>query len=328
MNISRLRAAKPPPDRIPMIENAIILTTNPLKFNTMPDGSFCVAFCPRNLKGELVIPSTVEFQGKTYTITAIREQSFRDCTELTSITIPETITHIGNYAFHGCTSLKKINLPPMLTKISDWMFSCCKSLTEISLHSGIIEISEGAFSECTKLSSIKIPETVTRIEDKCFYLCDSLESITVDEYNTHYRTLNGVLFNYKTTLLHSYPTAKKDSVYTIPESITEIASWAFRGCEYISKVIFPAKLQKIREQAFENCLSLKDVYFQCDEPPSVGLQAFYNCPINLKIFYPEGNEDLWGTLWHGYKALTWNPDLPQGTPTRRGPLEQILKIFK
>ena len=82
------------------------------------------------------------------------------------------------------------------------------------------------------------------------------------------------------------------------------------------------------EQAFENCLSLKDVYFQCDEPPSVGLQAFYNCPINLKIFYPEGNEDLWGTLWHGYKALTWNPDLPQGTPTRRGPLEQILKIFK
>ena len=62
MNISRLRAAKPPPDRIPMIENAIILTTNPLKFNTMPDGSFCVAFCPRNLKGELVIPSTVEFQ--------------------------------------------------------------------------------------------------------------------------------------------------------------------------------------------------------------------------------------------------------------------------
>lgn len=189
-------------------------------------------------------------------------------------------------------------------------------------------ICEGAFSECTKLSSIKIPETVTRIEDKCFYLCDSLESITVDEYNTHYRTLNGVLFNYKTTLLHSYPTAKKDSVYTIPESITEIASWAFRGCEYISKVIFPAKLQKIREQAFENCLSLKDVYFQCDEPPSVGLQAFYNCPINLKIFYPEGNEDLWGTLWHGYKALTWNPDLPQGTPTRRGPLEQILKIFK
>ena len=63
-----------------------------------------------NFSGEIVIPSTAKNGTKTYTVTAIGEQAFFGCTELTDVTIPATITSIGEQAFYGCTSLQKMRI--------------------------------------------------------------------------------------------------------------------------------------------------------------------------------------------------------------------------
>lgn len=52
--------------------------------------------------GNLVIPSIVKDGNTEYTVTAIGNYSFYDCSELDSVTIPNSVTTIGNYAFSGC----------------------------------------------------------------------------------------------------------------------------------------------------------------------------------------------------------------------------------
>ena len=58
--------------------------------------------------GDIVIPSTVTYGGKTYNVTSIGESAFYGCRNITSISIPASITSIGGYAFYVCTNLRRI----------------------------------------------------------------------------------------------------------------------------------------------------------------------------------------------------------------------------
>ena len=60
---------------------------------------------------DIVIPETVEADGKTYTVTSIGDEVFGY--EINSITLPNTIRRIGNYAFYG-SGIKSITLPEQL----------------------------------------------------------------------------------------------------------------------------------------------------------------------------------------------------------------------
>jgi hypothetical protein len=42
---------------------------------------------------------------------------FRNCTSLTSVTIPDSVTTIGYYAFDNCTSLTNITIPNSVTEL-------------------------------------------------------------------------------------------------------------------------------------------------------------------------------------------------------------------
>ena len=77
----------------------------------------------------VIIPSTIEFDGKTYDVTTIEDKAFYECTSLTSITIPSSVTKIGGYAFYYCTSLTSITIPSSVTTIGEEAFSGCASLT-------------------------------------------------------------------------------------------------------------------------------------------------------------------------------------------------------
>lgn len=79
------------------------ITSGSLKFILTSDGnSYAVAAANTSIT-TADIPST--FSGKP--VTTISYRAFRYCTELTSVTIPDSVTSIGDYAFIGCTGLTR-----------------------------------------------------------------------------------------------------------------------------------------------------------------------------------------------------------------------------
>ena len=78
------------------------------------------------------IPSSVEYESVTYSVTLIGEEAFYDCSGLTSVTIPNSVTEIGEYAFSWCTGLTSVTIGNSVTEIGEWAFSWCTGLTSIT----------------------------------------------------------------------------------------------------------------------------------------------------------------------------------------------------
>lgn len=75
--------------------------------------------------GDIVIPQTVSYHGETYQVTSLGDESFKNCTRLTSITLPEGITSLGGNCFYGCSSLTSITLPEGVTSLGENCFYYC-----------------------------------------------------------------------------------------------------------------------------------------------------------------------------------------------------------
>ena len=75
---------------------------------------------------------TVSIHGE---VTAIEDEAFGSCFNLTTVTIPDasSLTTIGNYAFSGCKRLQSINIPSSVTTIGRAAFAACVSLESITL---------------------------------------------------------------------------------------------------------------------------------------------------------------------------------------------------
>ena len=66
---------------------------------------------PLKYKGDIVVPDWVTYDGTRYKVLGIGDSSFKDCTELTSISFEGEMGFIGNYAFENCTGLQDFTCP-------------------------------------------------------------------------------------------------------------------------------------------------------------------------------------------------------------------------
>lgn len=101
----------------------------------------------------------------------------QSCTYLTDVVIPSTVKKINS--FKNCTSLCSLTLPDGVEEISSHAFAKCKSLTEINIPYGVKEIQYETFCECSSLKDITLPGSVTKIDGMAFAVCASLESVFI-----------------------------------------------------------------------------------------------------------------------------------------------------
>ena len=73
-----------------------------------PNNNARVFDCDESKSGDLIIPSTISYNGTTYSVTSIGDRAFYYCSSLTSVTIPNGVTSIGGSAFYGCTGLTSV----------------------------------------------------------------------------------------------------------------------------------------------------------------------------------------------------------------------------
>ncbi len=234
-------------------------------------------------RGDIVIPETVEHNDTTYNVTAIGDNAFGACTNLTSVTIPNSVTTIGSSAFSGCGRLTSITIPNSVYYIGDWAFYSCYSLTAVHISDlsawckirfyssysnplyeannlylngdlvtnlvipgDVTEIKPYAFHYCTGLTSVTIPSSVTTIGEQAFCFCRGLTSVTIPNSVT---TIGKSAFGDCTGL----------SSITIPNSVTEIGSSAFYYCTGLTSVTIPNSVTIIDNNAFYHCTGLTSI---------------------------------------------------------------------
>ena len=141
----------------------------------------------------------VKAKGTSITFCVISEQTkfiyssaFRDCSGLTSVTIPDSVTSIGDDAFRDCSGLTSVTIPDSVTSIEQYAFDGCSGLTSVTIGNGVTSIGSDAFAYCTGLTSITIPDSVTSIGSYAFYGCSGLTSVTFKNTTGWYRTMSNI----------------------------------------------------------------------------------------------------------------------------------------
>ncbi len=184
-------------------------SANYLMFVSVTNGYF-VYDCDSSAEN-VVIPE----KHKGENVVGIFENAFKDCKQLTSVTIPNSVTSIGSSVFYGCSSLTSVTIPNSVTSIGSYAFSGCSSLTSVNYTGDInkwaqisfgnsfanpiyyakklyingelvtsadintaTKISDYAFEDCSSLTSVTIPDSVTSIGSNAFSKCSSLTSVT------------------------------------------------------------------------------------------------------------------------------------------------------
>jgi hypothetical protein len=146
-------------------------------YNIYDDGT-CAVSGYEGDDTDVYIPYAVNYQGNSYTVTAIGEHSFLR-KQIETISIPDGVTKIEANAFMNCDALTTINFPDGVTKIGNYAFYNCSALTTIDFPDGLKQIGEYAFFNCSAITQVVIPDSVTKIGNYAFYRCNDLNTVTL-----------------------------------------------------------------------------------------------------------------------------------------------------
>ena len=218
-----------------------------------------------------VIPSTVTYNSKQYTVTAIGNSAFENSALLQTISIPNTITEIGVKAFNACRDLTEITIPNSVVTIGESAFETCSSLVSVKIPSSVTSVGKRFLMSCHELKSVEFLNSITTIPEMSFLHCSNLESVVFPKSLT---TIEATAF-YGTNL----------SSVIIPGSVTTIGENGFGFNFLLKSVNIPSSLTSLSNAVF-NGSSLTSVV--CDSPVPLPITAnffkgvpLYNCILEV-----------------------------------------------
>lgn len=231
----------------------------------------------------LVIPSSVTYNSRTYTVTRV---SLYDNLNIVNVTLPNSITKLYDGAFRRCSNLTTIILPNTLTAIGDqgsgyYGYGVFEEsgITSINIPSSVTFIKYGAFRNCTNLQSVVLPDGLD-IPERCFEGCTSLSSIEIHANAGERAFLNctGLISARVDGDVHDYcfygcTNLQRASIRAIRPSILEDNSrYLFYNCVNLS-VVNLGYTYYIGVYMFENCSNIDTIKVLRPDPPSVGPSA-------------------------------------------------------
>ena len=212
-----------------------------------------------DMSGDIVIPSTVEYSGKTFRVTSIGANAFYMNMAITSVTIPEGVTDVGYSAFFLCNQLAKISLPDSLEYVDTYAFNTFIATEFDKVPAGLVWIGNESFCKA-QITALDLPDSVEYIGEKAF-MGSTVETAS------------------------------------IPESVTEFGAHIFYNCPNLSYVELPSNLKEIPEGMFWSCTSLKRISLP-NGLEKIGNAAFYGSGLE-RITIPESVKeiDAWAFAW-------------------------------
>lgn len=234
-------------------------------------------------------------------ITEIDDSAFKGCCMLQSINFPDGLKRIGDYAFHRCHSISSVILPDSVDTIGKCAFLYCDKMFVFHAN-GVKKLDKQTFANDTELREISLNSSIdySNFKDDIFTGCVKIEEIRLsDGFSYHVEDLvseinsekcispivyslakgvynslqieNGVLFKLCVNLKN----------FELPKGITCIEKSCFFDKKGIVSIEFPETLERIKLNAFGNCINLEQVSFKNDSV-TIDEGAFGGCS-NLKM---------------------------------------------
>ena len=255
----------------------------------------------------------------------IASYAFRDCSGLTSITIPNSLTSIGNSAFQECIGLTSVHI----TDIAAWckisfeniesqplyyahhLFVNGQEITDLTIPQNVTSISNSTFEGCNSLTSVTIPESVTSIGYYAFWDCSNLTAVTIPESVTYIapyafagtpwyenlveNQLDGLI--YLGRIAYAYKgEIPEGTEIVIKEGTVMINDGLFYERSGMSSVTIPNSVTSIGEGAFYGCTGLTSITIP-ESVTTIGYIAFCGCTGMNSITIPSSVNSF------GYEAF-------------------------
>ncbi len=255
--------------------------------------------------GAVTVPDSVPYLGTMHAVTAVADQTFRRCGEITSVALPSSVAFLGSYAFYSCSAMQSVNIPDGVSRIPYACFAGCYALQSADVPASVSVIDEFGFLLCSDMQTLTLHQGLDTIGRRAFCRCLALEHITLPE---GLRCIDHQAFEQDTNLRH----------INLPSSLEMVGGDAFRDNLHLDSVIFPDGMTYLYNGVLMNCSSLTYVHLPQNlevmeslllkgtgletftvpqHVRAIGYQTFAECPRLHKVALPASVTDLYWSLF-------------------------------
>lgn len=262
------------------------------------------------------------------------DYAFRNCATLPEVTFPRQLLSVGNYTYAQCPLLKTLTFPAMLESIGNYAFAECTGLTQLTFKDSgkSVKLGYGARSNSGTSYLDNIP-LFGNTNLTYLYIGRNINYTAGEKYgyspfyNQSFLTdvrfsQSGTVSYCKDYLLYKVNNCK---TLTLPESLTSIGNWTFRGMAALESIVVPNAVTEMGTYAFANDTSLKSaklstscpwlkegLFSECNALQSITIPSavtkmdgymFTNCKTLTSATFEDGNDLIemgYGASWKNY----------------------------
>ena len=254
-------------------------------------------------------------------VTEIPTQCFQFCYKLKKVVLPSTIKTIGILAFFD-SLVDDMNFPEGLDSIG-YLSMHGTRLTEVVLPKTIRTIGYKTFASNFKLKKVVLPEGLTEIPDNLCSSCIELEKIVIPESVIKINTeAFSACLKLKTNL---------------PPKLKWIGSDAFSSSG-LDSIVFPATMEYIGKEAFQDLTKLKKIYSMSPIPPVCYYNTMVNfgdgpfggsTPSDIPVYVPIGSGEKYREAfgWNYFTNIIETDKFPTGIVSPKMSNNEKCKVY-
>lgn len=222
-------------------------------------------------------------------VNTIASSAFQGCTGLVAFNACNALTTIGPSAFRGCTSLTDIAWGDSLDSIGAFAFADCTAMETLSVPSPTRTINHDAFNGCTGLRNVTLPQSLTNLCAQAFYNCRKLTRLTINCRELAVPSIwiydenrgAGVFSGAGSAVEGGFTVVFGDKVQFVPANLFDtacLADYGMKGYDYahVGKVEMPASIAYVGTVAFRSCRDLEEITLG-SKVTKVENNAFWGC---------------------------------------------------
>ena len=244
------------------------------------------------------------------TVKQIAQNAFAGCENLAELAVTATqLRFLANQYYsqghvRGCSNLFSVvvrsgdDQSVFLSLMNSDTLGWVRELTLPSYPSNIPYNAQAGFSHLPELEILNFPANVTLSNaEGGFFLRASnsylrsnanpnLKAVNIESGGALFSSEDGVVFNADKTTLYFYPPMKEGSEYVVPDTVTNIANFAFFGNKNLESVTLPMALKRIGTYAFSGCERLLE--FKGDVEPPLSIRDGVLYQSSQLMYWPGG----------------------------------------